>query len=72
MVAGVAALVMAYFPDFTAEEVRQILMDSAIQYTGNTPLPGGEGDVVPFTQLSSTGAVVNAAASVKLAIDRSR
>lgn len=72
VVAGVAALVMAYFPDFSAEEVRQILMDSAIRYTSDTALPGGEGDFVPFTQLSSTGGVVNAAAAVRLAIERSR
>ena len=35
VVAGVAALVMAYFPDLSAEEVRQILLDSAVRYPGD-------------------------------------
>ncbi|WP_412061623.1 S8 family serine peptidase [Rubrivirga sp. IMCC45206] len=69
VVAGVAALVMAYFPDLTAEEVRQILLDSATRFGDDTPRPGTE-EAVSFTDLSMTGGVVNAAAAVRLAAER--
>ncbi len=70
--AGVAALVMAYFPDLSAEQVRQILLDSATRYADDeVATPGGE---LParFGTLSVTGGVVNAAAAVRLALERSR
>ena len=70
IVSGVAALVMAYFPDLSAEEVRQILLDSSVRYEAAVPAPGG-GEVTPFTDLSVTGGVVNAAEAVRLAIERS-
>ena len=70
VVAGVAALVMAYFPDLSAAEVRQILLDSATPYADvETARPGAEG-VVRFGDLSATGGVVNAAEAVRLAIER--
>ena len=69
--AGVAALVMAYFPDLTAAEVRQILMDSAVRYTdAQVETPGG-GLPVAFGTLSVSGGVVNAAEAVRLAMERS-
>ncbi len=71
VVAGVAALVMAYFPDFTAEEVRQILLDSATPMADTmTPRPG-DGEAVSFGTLSATGGIVNAEAAIRLAMERS-
>ena len=73
VVSGVAALVMAYFPALSAGEVRQILLDSATRYvTTTTALPGADDEEVPFGTLSSTGGVVNAAAAVRMAMERSR
>ncbi|MEM1056260.1 MAG: S8 family serine peptidase [Bacteroidota bacterium] len=70
VVAGVAALVMAYVPELSAEEVRQILLDSATPFVDTqTPTPGG-GEAVPFGTLSVTGGVVNAAEAVRLALER--
>ena len=70
VVAGVAALVMAYFPDLSADDVRQILMDSAVAYVDiETPRPG-DGEAVTFGTLSVTGGVVNAARAVELAMER--
>ena len=71
VVAGVAALVMAYFPDLTASEVRQILLDSATGYADDEVSRPGDGEAVPFGTLSATGGVVNAAAAVRLAAERS-
>ena len=70
VVAGVAALVMAYFPDLTAEEVRQILLDSSVRYAGDEVARPGDNKAVMFEELSATGGVVNAAAAVRLAAER--
>lgn len=69
--AGVAALVMAYFPDLTAADVRQILVDSAVRYADAEVGRPGDGATVRFGTLSVTGGVVNAAEAVRLAIERS-
>ena len=69
VVAGVAALVMAYFPDLSAEEVRQILLASATRYDVETVRPGTE-EPVGFATLSVTGGVVNAAEAVRMAAAR--
>ncbi|HEX9951571.1 MAG TPA: S8 family serine peptidase [Rubricoccaceae bacterium] len=68
--AGVAALVMAYFPDLTAAEVRQVLMDSATSYADAEVGQPGEGATVRFGTLSVSGGVVNAAEAVRLAMAR--
>ena len=71
VVAGVAALVMSYFPDLSAEEVRQILLDSATPMAETmTPQPGS-GEAVSFGTLSVTGGIVNAEAAIRLAMERS-
>jgi subtilisin family serine protease len=73
VVAGVAALVMAYFPDLTAAEVRQILLDAATPHGDTeTALPGSEDERVSFGTLSATGGIVNAAEAVRLAIERTQ
>lgn len=69
VVAGVAALVMAYFPELSAEEVRQVLLDSATPYDVEATRPGAD-EAVPFPTLSVTGGVVNAAAAVRMAAER--
>ncbi len=71
VVAGVAALVMAYYPDLTAEEVRQVLLDSSVRYAGEEVTRPGDGIAVTFDQLSATGGVVNAAMALRLAEQRS-
>ena len=74
VVTGVAALLMAYFPDLTAAQVRQILLESATTFPGkevaqpgSTAAPGGPGTPVPFGRLSVTGGIVNAYAAVQRA-----
>jgi subtilisin family serine protease len=71
-VAGVAALLRSYFPQLTAIQVCSILRESAYRPTQVVNRPGRSGDLTPFSNLSQTGGLLNAAAAVQLALDRSR
>ncbi len=69
VVSGIAALLMAYFPDLEAAEVRSILLETATDLSLQAVvLPGETGGVVPFGDLSVTGGIVNAAAAVRRAM----
>jgi subtilisin family serine protease len=70
VVTGVAALLMAYFPDLTAAGVRRILLDSAVPYGSRSVPRPGTGEPVPFGDLSVTGGVVNAYQAVRMALER--
>ena len=69
VVTGVAALLMAYFSDLDAGEVKEILLATA---TNRRELlvtrPGSMGSMVRFGELSVTGGVVNAEAAVRAAL----
>jgi cell wall-associated protease len=67
-VAGVAALVMSYFPHLSATEVRQILIQSTRKFDGLKVTQPGTDKVVPFKDLSISGGLVNAYEAVKLAM----
>ncbi len=67
VVAGVAAMLRSYFPDLTAEQVKSILMQSAVKDRTKVKKPGSKEEVVPFQSLSVTGGIVNAYEAVKLA-----
>ena len=67
VVAGVAAMIRSYFPDLTAEQVKDILMQSAKKQKVKVIQPGSTEDMVTFGSLSVTGGVVNAYEAVQLA-----
>lgn len=66
VVAGVAAVVRSYFPDLTAQQVKQVIMESAVRQNKKVQEPGSK-MLVPFGQLSVTGGIVNVYEAVKLA-----
>ncbi len=66
VVAGVAAVLRSYFPKLTAKQVKKILMDSVVPLDIMVKKPGTS-DLVPFSDLSVTGGVVNLAKAIKLA-----
>ena len=73
VVSGIAALIMTYYPEFTASEVKQILINSAVSYADrNVTLPGSEDQVVAFGTLSRSGGIVNAYRALALAEERSK
>jgi subtilisin family serine protease len=69
VVTGVAAMLMAYFPDLTASQVRRILLESSVKYLDQTVPQPGSGEPVPFGTLSVSGGVVNAYEAVRMALE---
>lgn len=64
--AGVAALIMSYFPELSATDVKDILMKSTRKFDNlQVQKPGG--GKAKLDQLSITGGLVNAYEAVKLA-----
>lgn len=70
--AGVAALVMSYFPQLTAVQVKDILLKSTRQFDNLKVQKPGSGDRIEFKDLSLSGGLVNAYEAVKMAADVSK
>ncbi len=70
VVSGVAALLMAYFPEMTAAQVRELILATVRTMPGQqVAKPGTQGEMVPFSELSRTGGIIDAYAAVKRALD---
>jgi cell wall-associated protease len=68
IVAGIAALCLEYYPDLSARQLKQIILESATPLSGTMVLKPGTKDVkVDFTTLSKTGGIVNAYKALELA-----
>lgn len=71
--AGVAALIRGYYPNLSAKEVKSILMNSGVKINFEVIKPGSqseknpEGELIPFSELSVSGSIVNAYNALKLA-----
>jgi subtilisin family serine protease len=66
VVAGTAAVLRSYFPTLTAEQVKQIIMESAIPLEGEVNMPGSR-EKTTLAEISKTGGVINVVEAVKLA-----
>ncbi len=64
---GVAALVWSYYPTLTANQVKDIIMQSSVKVKGKVMLPGDAKRKVKMTDLCKAGGVVNAYEAVKMA-----
>jgi subtilisin family serine protease len=68
VVSGLAALIMAYYPELSAAEVKRVIIESASRYADRTTLrPGGDDERVSFGTLSASGGIVNAFAALRMA-----
>lgn len=71
VVAGVAALILQYYPQFTPQQVKMIIEQSAVPFTSAIRMPGS-GDEILLSELSRTGGLVNAYEAVRMADELAR
>ena len=69
--AGVAALLLSYYPHLSATDIKDILMESTRKFDGlMVNKPGTVDEKINFSKLSVSGGIVNAYEAVKLAESR--
>jgi cell wall-associated protease len=71
IVTGIAALVMEYFPDLTAQQVKYCIEKSAVPPPGKVKKPGSSDEMVDLSEICKSGGIVNAYGSIKLAYELS-
>lgn len=67
MVCGTAALILLYYPNLTASQVKQIILDSGTSYNLEVIIPGTKDKKIPFSELSKSGKVLNVYNAMQLA-----
>lgn len=67
VVAGVAAILMSYYPDLTSAQIKEYLLASVFKPAGGSyETPGDPKTTVAFSQLCRSGGVVNLANAVSM------
>ena len=66
VVAGTAALILSYYPNLSAQQVKFAIENSGKQITQNVTLPGTD-ELIPFSDLSKSGGLLNAYSAIQLA-----
>jgi cell wall-associated protease len=69
VVSGVAALLLSYFPSLTAEQVKEVLLKTALDPNQMVNKPKTKTSV-PFNSLSASGGIINAYNAVKFAMKK--
>lgn len=67
IVSGIAALIREYYPQLSAKQVKQAILQSATPLTGTKVYKPGTQQIVDFTSLSKTGGIVNAYKALQVA-----
>jgi cell wall-associated protease len=71
VVSGIAALIRSYFPQLSALEVKEIILESVVPVEQKVKIrEKGITKRLPLSELSTTGGVVNAHKAVALAIEK--
>lgn len=66
VVAGVAALILEYYPNLSAEQVKYVIEKSSVKPDVKVKTPGSD-EEVDMSELSTSGGLLNAYEAVKLA-----
>ncbi|WP_124019593.1 S8 family serine peptidase, partial [Flavobacterium sp. HTF] len=72
IVSGTAALIWSFYPNLTAIEIKQIIIDSGTTYNIEVTTPGTKDKLIAFSELSKSGKVLNVYNAMKLAEQRSK
>ncbi len=71
VVAGVAAFILSYYPDLSAEQVKYVIEKSAIALPEKVKVPSSDepdqAALVSLSDLSTSGGIINAYSAIKLA-----
>jgi cell wall-associated protease len=67
MASGIAALLLEYYPELSARQLKYILIQSVMKLPENEVKWPGPGQWVAFSQLSASGGIINAYNALKLA-----
>lgn len=67
VVTGLAAVIMSYYPQLTAADVKKIILASSVKLPTQSVVKPGSDAEVPFASLSSTGGIVNAYTALQMA-----
>jgi subtilisin family serine protease len=67
VVTGVAALILEYYPSLTPQQVKYCIEKSAVAPPAKVKVPGSESTLVPLSDISKSGGVLNAYEALKLA-----
>jgi len=65
--AGIAALIRSHYPQLSAEQVKQVMIDSSIPKTLMVNVPGEKDTQKKLSEISVAGGIVNAYTALKLA-----
>jgi subtilisin family serine protease len=69
VVAGLASLLMSYFPELSHHQVKDIILKSSVKFPEQNVKVGEDKKLVPFSEISTTGGVVNTYEAVKMALE---
>ncbi len=67
VVSGLAALILDYYPNLTAADLKHIITSSVMRVDQSVVRPGSESSHTAFSSLSVTGGIVNAYNALKMA-----
>jgi len=68
VVAGVAALILSYYPDLSARQLKQIIEKTASPLPDSmVNKPGEKDETIAFSELSTSGGLINVYEALKLA-----
>lgn len=67
VVAGIAAMIRSYYPLYSAADVKDIIMRSAVKMEIEVIQPGTEDQKINFSELSRSGAIANLHNALELA-----
>lgn len=67
VVTGVAALILEFYPNLTAQQVKYCIEKSAVSPGVKVKKPGSEDELVNLSDISKSGGIVNAYEALKLA-----
>ena len=67
VVAGVAALILSYYPQMTAAQVKEVLLKTVYKPTQQVKKPGAPDTMVSYSDLCKSAGIVNVYNAIKLA-----